>query len=118
MTRFHTHHGDTKRECVNSRAEPSLLPELTRREFLQSGIAILSGALLPRILGSLDPDWLKQGGTGKRIYIAPDDHTDLFWTADLATYENAFVEMLDFYLDLADQTEKEPDEFQSRWNCD
>ncbi len=26
--------------------------------------------------------------------------------------------MLDYYLDLADKTQNEPDEFQSRWNCD
>jgi hypothetical protein len=54
----------------------------------------------------------------KRIYLAADDHTDYFWTADGETYRRAFLEMLDYYLDLADATEEEPAEHQSRWNCD
>jgi alpha-mannosidase len=54
----------------------------------------------------------------KRIYIAADDHTDYFWTADEDTYRQAFLEMIDYYLDLADATDTEPPEFQSRWNCD
>lgn len=54
----------------------------------------------------------------KRIYLAPDDHTDLFWSADLETYKASFLEMIDYYLDLADATSDEPEAFQSRWNCD
>ena len=54
----------------------------------------------------------------KRIYIAPDDHTDYMWTADEETYRQAFLEMLDHYLDLADATAADPSPFQSRWNCD
>ncbi|SFE09554.1 alpha-mannosidase, partial [Nitrosomonas sp. Nm166] len=27
----------------------------------------------------------------KRIYLAPDDHTDYMWTADEAEYEDAFL---------------------------
>ncbi len=54
----------------------------------------------------------------KRIYIACDDHTDYFWTADEKTYHDAFVRMLDYYLDLADRTRDEPHEFQSRFVCD
>ncbi len=54
----------------------------------------------------------------KHIYIANDDHTDLFWTADEETYRNAFIEMIDYYLDLADSTDDEISEHQSRWNCD
>ena len=53
-----------------------------------------------------------------KIYIANDDHTDLFWTADEATYKQAFLKMLDYYLDLADSTQNNKPEFQSRWNCD
>ena len=53
-----------------------------------------------------------------RIYIAPDDHTDYFWTADDVTYRAAFLEMIDYYLDQADRTQDAPPEFQSRWNCD
>ena len=73
---------------------------------------------MPRFLADLRLVDFAQELQGKRIYIAPDDHTDLFWSADLATYERVFVDMLDYYLDLADRTENEPHEFQSRWNCD
>ena len=40
----------------------------------------------------------------KRIYIAPDDHTDYMWTADENAYRQAFVDMIDYYLDQADRT--------------
>jgi alpha-mannosidase len=53
-----------------------------------------------------------------RIYLAPDDHTDYFWTADDVQYRAAFLEMIDYYLDLADRTQDAPPEYQSRWNCD
>ncbi|MDZ7384645.1 MAG: glycoside hydrolase [candidate division KSB1 bacterium] len=54
----------------------------------------------------------------KRIYIANDDHTDYMWRADEETYRQAFLSMLDYYLDLADATAGEPSDFQSRFNCD
>jgi alpha-mannosidase len=54
----------------------------------------------------------------KQIFIAPDDHTDFFWTADETTYRDAFLEMIDHYLDLANSTANEAADFQSRWNCD
>jgi alpha-mannosidase len=54
----------------------------------------------------------------KRIYIAPDDHTDYMWSGDEEAYRRAFIEMIDYYLDLADKTAKNPPEHQSRWNCD
>jgi alpha-mannosidase len=54
----------------------------------------------------------------KKIYIAPDDHTDYMWTANESTYRDAFLEMTDYYLNLADQTSNEPSEYQSRWSCD
>jgi alpha-mannosidase len=54
----------------------------------------------------------------KRIYIAPDDHTDYMWTGDEEAYRKAYLEMLDYYLDLADKTQAEPPEFQSRWHAD
>jgi alpha-mannosidase len=116
MTRPHRHPHENHHEFVQARVGKT--PTLTRREFLQSGMVLLSGAMLPRFLADLGADGLTQEFTGKRIYIAPDDHTDLFWTADLPTYERVFTEMLDYYLDLADQTQNEPSEFQSRWNCD
>ncbi|MBN2289498.1 MAG: glycoside hydrolase, partial [Candidatus Glassbacteria bacterium] len=53
-----------------------------------------------------------------RIYIANDDHTDYLWSAGQDTYRQAFLEMIDYYLDLADSTESLPSCQQSRWNCD
>ncbi len=53
-----------------------------------------------------------------RIYLASDDHTDFFWSANAETYHKVFLETLDYYIDLADETENEPVELQSRWNCD
>ncbi|MBC7926736.1 MAG: glycoside hydrolase [Bryobacteraceae bacterium] len=52
----------------------------------------------------------------KKIYIALDDHTDYVWTADEETYRQAFLEMIDYYLDLADKTKNEPPEWQSRFH--
>jgi alpha-mannosidase len=54
----------------------------------------------------------------RRIYIAPDDHTDYVWSADEETYRQAFLETLDYYLDQADKTASNAPEHQSRWNCD
>ena len=54
----------------------------------------------------------------KRISIAPDDHTDYFWTADDVAYRKAFVRSLDYYLDLIDKTESDPPDFQARYACD
>jgi alpha-mannosidase len=54
----------------------------------------------------------------KRIYLAPDDHTDYMWTGDEEAYRRAFIEMIDYYLDLADKTEGKPPDFQSRWHAD
>jgi alpha-mannosidase len=54
----------------------------------------------------------------RRIYIAPDDHTDYMWTADENAYRQAFVDMIDYYLDQADRTAAHRSEHQGRWNCD
>lgn len=54
----------------------------------------------------------------KRFYISPDDHTDYFWTADDVAYRQAFVSMIDYYLDKMDQTAANPSDTQMRWNCD
>ncbi len=40
----------------------------------------------------------------RRIYLANDDHTDYVWSADAETYNGTFVDMLDYYLRLADET--------------
>jgi alpha-mannosidase len=54
----------------------------------------------------------------RRIYIANDDHTDYIWVADEDTYRDAFLQMLDYYLDQADATAANPSDFQSRFNAD
>jgi alpha-mannosidase len=54
----------------------------------------------------------------KRVYIAPDDHTDYFWLADEATYEQVFLDTLDYYLAQTDATAGNPSDSQSRFNCD
>ncbi|CAN5527247.1 hypothetical protein BH10ACI3_BH10ACI3_10570 [soil metagenome] len=54
----------------------------------------------------------------RRFYIAPDDHTDYFWTADDVTYRQAFLTMIDYYLGRMDATQGNPSDLQMRWNCD
>jgi alpha-mannosidase len=53
-----------------------------------------------------------------RIYLANDDHTDYMWTADAETYNSVFVDMLDYYLRLTDDTAGNPAPYQSRFNAD
>lgn len=53
-----------------------------------------------------------------RLYLANDDHTDYMWTADAETYNAVFVDLLDFYLKLADATTNNPAPYQSRFNAD
>ena len=58
-------------------------------------------------------------GQQKQLYIANDDHTDYFWTADDVTYRNAFINQLDYYIGLMEtQNDTLPFEFQHRYNCD
>lgn len=93
------------------------LTGITRRELLKHSLITAAGsALLPELLSN----GLQAQGTAtrKRIYIALDDHTDYMWTADEATYQQAFVDMIDYYLDLADSTMSNTSEHQSRFNCD
>ena len=54
----------------------------------------------------------------ERIYIACDDHTDYYWSGDAATYRQAFLDMLDYYLDRVEATAGAPDDYQARFNCD
>ncbi|MBM4028758.1 MAG: hypothetical protein FJ280_25695, partial [Planctomycetes bacterium] len=56
--------------------------------------------------------------SGKRVYLAPDDHTDYLWSQDEEGYRAAFLEMLDYYLDQIDATIGDPSPYQARWNCD
>ena len=50
--------------------------------------------------------------------MAPDDHTDYFWSATADQYSVAFTDMLDYYLDQADATKNEPANLQSRFSAD
>ena len=54
----------------------------------------------------------------KKIYLAPDDHTDYMWSGDEETYRDAFLKTLDYYIKLNDSTASDPYQFQSKWNCD
>ena len=72
--------------------------------------ALAAGLLLACLCGGAQPP--------RRIYIAPDDHTDYMWSGNEEEYRQAFVEMIDYYLDLADKTAANPPEHQSRWHCD
>jgi alpha-mannosidase len=67
---------------------------------------------------------VNHGGAGmgaqvpKRIYIANDDHTDYMWSADEAAYRQAFLDMLDFYVNQADRTAANPSQYQGRFSTD
>ena len=54
----------------------------------------------------------------KRIYIAPDDHTDYFWAGTDVQYADYFPRALDQYLDQMDATAASPPDQQARWNAD
>lgn len=54
----------------------------------------------------------------KRIYIANDEHTDYFWTADDLAYRQAFIDMLNFYMTQAEQTAGNPPDTRGRFNMD
>ena len=90
---------------------------VSRRDVLRSGAVIIAGSLLARFAG-LGGSEAPMALDAKRIYIAADDHTDYMWTANEQTYRLAFLEMIDYYLDLADATATHTPDFQSRWNCD
>jgi alpha-mannosidase len=80
------------------------------------------GALVPETGSQAteveDPATITPTISPKRIYIAPDDHDDLMWTADENTYRQAWLDMLDYYLNLADTTAGQPAAYQSRWSAD
>jgi len=54
----------------------------------------------------------------KRIYLAPDDHTDYMWATDEAGYKQAFLDMLDYYIALNESTANDSAPYQNKWNCD
>ncbi len=54
----------------------------------------------------------------RKIYLAPDDHTDYMWSADEEGYRKAFLETLDYYIKVNDSTSNDSYPYQSKWNCD
>src|SRR5512139_1058278 len=91
---------------------------VSRRGFLFTAAATATGLLFAKLERVAGRPLLPAPAAQKRIYIAPDDHTDYMWMADEATYRAAFPEMLDYYLNLADSTAGNASPYQSRWNCD
>lgn len=83
------------------------MTKLLIRTFRRSVIA----ALLASVLSVSIPAQAK-------FYIAPDVHTDYFWTADDVTYRQSFLRMIDYYLDKMDETQSNPSDHQMRWQCD
>ena len=55
---------------------------------------------------------------GKKIFLAPDDHTDFIWSASEAEYYASFQKMLGYHLDQIKATEKEPRHLQSKFTTD
>src|SRR5215203_34205 len=70
------------------------------------------------IFGIISLSNLESLAQTKRLYLANDDHSDFMWTANEAQYDSAFVNMLDYFLDQIDSTISNPDDFQTRFNCD
>lgn len=59
-----------------------------------------------------------QAQSGKKIYLAPDDHTDFIWSASEADYYGYFQKMLSYHLDQIQATAKEPVGRQSKFTTD
>lgn len=76
--------------------------------------AILRSLFLLWVLASSPQEIFAQ----KRIYLAPDDHTDYMWTADEEEYQNVFLTTIDYYLNQMDVTAESPPPYQARWNAD
>jgi alpha-mannosidase len=57
-------------------------------------------------------------GQTRRIYLANDDHTDYMWSVDAGQTRDAILRMLDYYLDLADATDGDSSDLQSRFSAD
>ncbi len=53
-----------------------------------------------------------------RIYIANDDHTDYMWSADEEAYREAFISMLEYYMDRAEATADRGRKNQAKFNAD
>ena len=54
----------------------------------------------------------------RHIYLANDNHTDYFWSANEDDYQDVAINEIDYYLDLANSTANLASPFQSRYNLD
>jgi hypothetical protein len=61
---------------------------LSRRDFL-NGSAFVAGAALAVLVTGARGAMPDRQANPKRIYLAPDDHTDYFWTADDQHYPDS-----------------------------
>ncbi|MBL8497356.1 MAG: hypothetical protein JNK39_05930, partial [Nitrosomonas sp.] len=76
--------------------------------------SLLITSIMILLISTISAAW-----AGKHIYLAPDDHTDYMWRGDETEYENAFLNMTDYYLNQIDATTKtNPTHHQARWNAD
>jgi alpha-mannosidase len=57
-------------------------------------------------------------GQQKHIYLANDNHTDYFWTANDESYSNVAINEIDYYLNLTESTLNLPLPHQNRYNLD
>ena len=91
---------------------------ISRRGFLKGSAITAIGVLAAKIDRAMGAPLARLLLDPKRIYLAPDDHTDYLWSANEGQYQQWFLQMLDYYLNQADATAGNPSQYQSRWNCD
>ncbi|MEO8765507.1 MAG: T9SS type A sorting domain-containing protein [Ginsengibacter sp.] len=53
-----------------------------------------------------------------RLYLSNDNHTDYMWTADAATYDNAFITMIDTWMANNNATNANAPDYQTKFNFD
>lgn len=83
---------------------------------LLSGSVLSVAALVAGLAAAAPP--ARAAAPPKRIYIANDEHTDYFWTADDVAYRQAFIDMLNYYMTQAEATAGNPSDSRGRFNMD
>lgn len=86
--------------------------------FLRVVTAIVPFPLLVLIVLVMCHFGAKANADPKRVFMAPDDHTDYFWSATDVEYRQFFLTMLDYYINQAELTKNEPSQHQSRFSAD
>jgi alpha-mannosidase len=82
------------------------------RAFLRGVPSTLLAAVVVAVLLAVASS---AGAAPKKVFMAPDDHTDYFWSATDVEYRQLFLQMLDFYITQAEATAGERPEHQSRF---